>query len=213
MKRPHAPALAIGTGVVAGLRPMMALAVTAWALRRGWIRPGRSPFARIVSASASKRLAQLALSELIADKLPFTRSRLNAGPLASRVVSGAICAAAIHRTLKQPVAQGAALGGLGALAGAITGYYVRQRLNREMPDFAAALLEDALAAGGGAVAIALTADRSVECKNESFVHTSNIPMHTFAPARERDSNTTTSINHNRSRLVRRQIANRGIDSE
>src|SRR5690348_554491 len=112
MKRQHAPPLAIGIGAVAGLRPMMALAVIAWALRRGWIRPGRSPFARIVWAGASKRLAELAISELIADKLPFTQSRLTAGPLASRVVSGAVCGVAIHGTLKQPVAQGAVLGGL-----------------------------------------------------------------------------------------------------
>jgi len=157
MKRQHAPALAIGIGAVAGLRPMMAPAVIAWALRRGWIRAGRSPFARMVSGSASKRISEFAISELIADKLPFTRSRLNAAPLASRVASGAICGAAIHGTLKQPLAQGAVLGGLGALAGAITGYYVRQRLNREMPDFAVALLEDALAVGGGAVITALTA--------------------------------------------------------
>ena len=157
MKHPHAPPLTIGIGAVAGLRPMMALAVIARALRRGWIRPGRSPFARIVSASASKRLAELAISELIADKLPFTRSRLNPGPLASRVVSGAICGVVIHGTLKQPVAQGAVLGGLGALAGATAGYHIRQRLNREMPDFAAGLLEDALAVGGGTIITAFTA--------------------------------------------------------
>src|SRR5438552_7512318 len=157
MKRQHAPALAIGIGAVAGLRPMMAPAVIAWALRRGRVRPGGSPFARIGSASDSKRIAEFAISELIADKLPFTRSRLNAAPLASRVVPGAICGAAIHGTLKQPLAQGAVLGGLGALAGAITGYYVRQRLNREMPDLAVALLEDAFAVGGSAVISALTA--------------------------------------------------------
>ena len=157
MKRQHAPALAIGIGAVAGLRPMMALAVIACALRRGWIRPGRSPFARIVSASASKRIAEFAIAELIADKLPFTPSRLNAAPLASRVVSAAICGVAIHGTLKQPLAKGAVLGGLGALAGATAGYYLRRRLNHEMPDFAVGLLEDALAIGGGAVITAVTA--------------------------------------------------------
>jgi uncharacterized membrane protein len=71
------------------------------------------------------------------------------------MVSGAICGAAIHGTLKKPLAEGAVLGGLGALAGAITGYYVRQRLNREMPDFAVALSEDALAVGAAAVITAL----------------------------------------------------------
>jgi uncharacterized membrane protein len=131
--------------------------VIAWALKRGWIRPGHSPFARIVSASASKRIAEFAISEMIADKLPFTPSRLSAAPLALRIVSGAICGAAIHGARKRLLSGGAVLGGLGALAGAVTGYYVRQRLNHKMPDVAVALLEDALALGGGAMIVALGA--------------------------------------------------------
>src|SRR6266566_7014286 len=112
MKHQYASALAIGMCAVAGLRPMTASAVIAWALKRRWIRPRDSPFARIISASASKRIAKLAISELIADKLPFTPSRLNAAPLASRVVSGAICGATIHGTVKRPLAEEAVLGGL-----------------------------------------------------------------------------------------------------
>ena len=91
MRHQHISALTIGIGSVAGLRPMTAYAVVALALERGWIRPSNSPLARIVSARALKRIAELAASELIADKLPFTPSRLHAAPLASRVVSGAIC--------------------------------------------------------------------------------------------------------------------------
>ena len=95
------------------------------------------------------------VTELIADKLPFTPSRLKAAPLISRIVSGAICGATIHGTTKRPLAEGAVLGGLGALAGAITGYHVRKRLSRDMPDLAVALLEDALAVGGSAVIVTL----------------------------------------------------------
>jgi uncharacterized membrane protein len=157
MKRQYASALAIGIGAVAGLRPMTAPAVIAWALKRGWIRPGDSPLATIISSAAAKRIAKLAISELIADKLPFTPSRLNAVPLASRVVSGTICGATIHGTVKRPLAEGAVLGGLGALAGAVGGYHLRERLKRDMPDFAGALLEDALAFAGSAVIVALAA--------------------------------------------------------
>jgi len=113
--------------------------------------------ARIVSAGASRRIAEFALSELIADKLPFTPSRLNAASLASRVVSGALCGAVIYGTVKRPPAEGAVLAALGAVAGAITGYHVRQNLNRDMPDFVVALLEDALAVGGVAMIVALDA--------------------------------------------------------
>ena len=157
MKHQGAPLLAIGMGMVAGLRPMTALAILALSLRRGWIRPGHSPYARIVSVGASKRIAEFALSELITDKLPFTRSRLDAAPLAWRIVSGAICGAAMHATVKEPPARGAVLGGVGALAGAIAGYHVRQRLSRDIPDIAVALLEDGLAVGAGATVVALGA--------------------------------------------------------
>src|SRR5215469_17021455 len=157
MKSKYAPASAIGMGAVAGLRPMMALAILALSLRRGWIRSGHSPFAKIVSAGSSKRFAEFAISELVADKLPFTRSRLDAAPLAWRVVSGAICGAAIHGTVKRPIVEGAVLGGLGSIAGAVTAYHLRQRLNRDMPDLVVALLEDALALGAGAAIVGLGA--------------------------------------------------------
>ena len=147
--------LAFSVGVVAGLRPMTALAAMAWAVRRGRIQIGPSPILWMLSAGTSKRIAQLAISELIVDKLPFTPSRLNAAPLSLRIVSGAICGAAIRRSRKRSLTDGAVLGGLGALAGAITGYHVRKRLSHDMPDLAVALLEDALAVGGSAVVVTL----------------------------------------------------------
>ena len=136
---------------------MTAPAVIAWAAKRRWIHLGSSPFATIISARASRTITDLAISELIADKLPFTPSRLSAGPLASRIASGAICGAAVCGAVKRPLAAGALLGGLGAIAGALGGYHVRKSLSRDMPDFAVGLLEDALAVGGGALVAALMA--------------------------------------------------------
>lgn len=63
----------------------------------------------------------------------------------------------MYGTVKNGPVEGAALGGLGAFAGAIAGYSVRQKFDRGMPDFAVALLEDALAVGGGLIAVALSA--------------------------------------------------------
>jgi len=153
MKSKYAPALAIGMGAVAGLRPMTALAILALSLRRGWIRSGHSPYAKIVSAGASKRIVEFAISELVRDKLPFTRSRLDAAPLAWRIASGAICGATVHGTVKRPIADGAILGGIGSIAGAVTGHHLRQRLDHGMPDLVVALLEDALALGAGAAIV------------------------------------------------------------
>jgi uncharacterized membrane protein len=160
MKGSYTPALAVGIGVVAGLRALTAPAVLAWAVRRRLVRLGSSPFVTIISGTASKRITHFAVSELIADKLPFTPSRLNAAPLASRIVSGAICGATIYAVVKRPLTEGAVLGGLGAIAGAFAGYHTRKRLSRDMPDLEAALLEDAFAIGGGVLVTALTATSS-----------------------------------------------------
>jgi uncharacterized membrane protein len=61
MKTEHASGLAIGIGVVAGLRPMIALAAMAWAVKRGRIRIEPSPFVWVFSAAVSKRIAQLSV--------------------------------------------------------------------------------------------------------------------------------------------------------
>jgi uncharacterized membrane protein len=157
MKRSYTPALAVGIGAVAGLRPLAAPAVLAWASKRRWIRMGNSPFARIISAQASKTIIDLALSELIADKLPFTPSRLKPGPFAARILSGAVCGATIYGVVKRPLEQGAVLGGLGAIVGAFAGYHMRRNLSGDTPELGVAILEDALAIGGGILIAALAA--------------------------------------------------------
>ena len=167
MKRPYTPVLAIGIGAVAGLRALAAPAVLAWAVKRRWIRLGNLPFATIISAKASKRITDLAISELIVDKLPFTPSRLKAGPLASRMVSGAVCGATIYGVAERPLVEGALLGGVGAITGAFAGYYTRKRLSGDMPNLGIAVLEDALAIGGGVMIIALAAPTRKESRTES----------------------------------------------
>jgi uncharacterized membrane protein len=157
MERHYTPALALGIGAVAGLRTLTAPAVLAWAAKRRWIRLGNSPFATIISARASKRITDFAVSELIADKLPFTPSRLKPGPLAARIVSGAVCGATICGVVKQPLKEGAVLGGLGAVAAAFAGYHMRRKLSHNLPELGVALLEDALAIGGGILVTALAA--------------------------------------------------------
>ena len=157
MRRSYTPVLAVGIGAVAGLRTLTAPAVLAWAAKRRWIRIGNSPFATIISAQASTRLTDLAITELVADKLPFTPSRLKAGPLASRVVSGAVCGATIYGVVERPLVEGAVLGGVGAIAGAFAGYHMRKKLRRDMPDVGVAVLEDVLAIGGAVLITALAA--------------------------------------------------------
>src|SRR5207247_9384709 len=100
--------------------------VPAFELDQRWIHIGSSPFATIISRRASPRINELAISELLADKLPFTTSRLSAGPLALRIASGAVCGAAICSAVKKSVANGALVGALAAIAGALAGHHIRK---------------------------------------------------------------------------------------
>jgi uncharacterized membrane protein len=144
----RAPALTVGIGAIAGVRPMMALAVVSYAAKRGWIRPGHSPLASQISGQLHKRIAEFALSEFVAEKLPFARNRISVVSLGSRIAAGAVCGAAVHTSMRRPADKGILLGVLGALAGAVAGHHLRERLKREMPDLTVALIEDALAIGG-----------------------------------------------------------------
>jgi uncharacterized membrane protein len=159
MKDSYTLSLVLGIGAVAGMRPMAAPAIIAWAVKQRWLHLGSSPFATIISGRASRRISELAVSELVADKLPFTSSRLNAGPLVTRIASGMVCGAALCGAVKKPMASGVVLGGLAAIASAFAGYHIRKRLSRDMPDFAAGLLEDAYAITGGVLITALIATR------------------------------------------------------
>jgi uncharacterized membrane protein len=68
-----------------------------------------------------------AIGELIADKLPFIPPRTRAGPLAVRVIFGALCGAALCFPAATP----------------------RRWLAPMVPDLVLALLEDLVAVGGG----------------------------------------------------------------
>lgn len=147
MRRPSVPLLAAGMGAAAGLRSLTPPAVLTWAATQKMIPLGDSPVGELVVAKASRKVMELALGELIADKLPFTPNRISPGPLAARVASGAVCGAVISYSARKPVREGAIFGALGAIVGAFAGYYVRKKLVRQMPAFAVALAEDILTIG------------------------------------------------------------------
>ena len=140
-------------GAVAGLRTMTAPAAVAWGAGLGylalvgtWADAFTRPLVRYV-------LLALMLGELVADKLPFTPNRTKAGPFAGRVVSGALCGAALG-TPAGRTALGALLGAAGAVAGTLGGFRARARLARAFGrDLPAALLEDAVALVGAALAV------------------------------------------------------------
>jgi hypothetical protein len=81
--------LAIGIGIVAGLRSLLAPAVVAWAAHFDWLNLNGSPLVFMGSRTAVAIFSVLAIGELIADKLPKTPKRTALAPLLARILTGA----------------------------------------------------------------------------------------------------------------------------
>ena len=142
---------ALAIGIVAGLRSMTAPAAVSWAahLHRLDLRDPR--LAWLGSTIAISTISVLGLGELIADKLPFVPNRTSPLPMVFRVLSGAICGAALCIAANRLILAGALLGGLGAANGAFGGFHVRRLLVKhfKIADMMIAFVEDALAIGAG----------------------------------------------------------------
>jgi uncharacterized membrane protein len=143
--------LAFLIGVIAGLRSMTAPAAVSWAARLGWLHLDNTWLAFLGFQFTPYIITVMAIGELIADKLPKTPSRKAAGPFGFRIVSGALCGAA----LGGGSAAGGIAGALGAVAGTLGGYEFRSRLVRATGgrDLPIALLEDVIAVGGAALIV------------------------------------------------------------
>ena len=141
--------LAFGLGVVAGSRSLLAPAAVSWGISRGWLVVPEARLKLLAHPLAPKILTALALGELVGDKLPKTPSRTNPGPFAARVMSGALCGAAVGSaggSLRMGMVAGAAGGAVGTLALRSLRGLLAGAFGRDLP---AALLEDATAIGGG----------------------------------------------------------------
>jgi uncharacterized membrane protein len=139
--------LALGIGIVAGLRSLTAPAVVAWGAHLTWLNLHGSPLAFIGSTTAVAIFSLLAIGELIADKLPTIPKRTAPAPLLARVVTGGLCGACLFAATGQPLIGGALLGGVGSIVGAFLGYGIRRRLDLHIRDLVVAVCEDVVAVG------------------------------------------------------------------
>src|SRR5437868_6014029 len=87
--------LALLIGVVAGLRSLTAPAAVSWAARLGWLHLENTWLAFLGFAATPYILTVLAIAELIADQLPKTPSRKAPPGFGARIVTGALCGAAV----------------------------------------------------------------------------------------------------------------------
>ncbi len=142
-------ALAFLIGVVAGLRAMTAPAAVSWGAALGWLHLKGTWLAFMGFKFTPYIFTLLALVELVSDQMPKTPSRKVPQQFGARILSGALCGAAIGMTGGSWVV-GLVLGGIGAVVGTLGGYEFRARLARAVgSDLPIALLEDAIAIGAG----------------------------------------------------------------
>lgn len=141
--------LAFLIGVVAGLRAMTAPAAVSWGAALGWLHLKGTWLAFMGFKFTPYIFTLLAIVELVSDQLPKTPSRKVPQQFGARVLSGALCGAAIGASGGGWVV-GLILGGIGAVVGTLGGYEFRSRLARAAgSDLPIALLEDAIAIGAG----------------------------------------------------------------
>lgn len=140
--------LAFLIGVAAGLRALTPLAAVSWGARLGWLHLENTWLAFMGFAATPYILSLLAIGELINDKLPKTPSRKAPPSFAVRILTGAVCGAALGAT-SEALVGGLLAGALGAVAGTLGGYEFRSRLVKATGgnDLPIALLEDAIAIG------------------------------------------------------------------
>jgi uncharacterized membrane protein len=141
--------LALGIGIVAGLRAMTAPAVVAWAAYLGWLNLTGSYFAFMGSKWTVGIFTLAALSEFVTDQLPKTPARTTSGPLIARIVMGALTGSCVAISGGSSLMAGAVVGAIGGVVGAFAGYRARVGLVKKLgvPDFAIAIPEDLVAIG------------------------------------------------------------------
>lgn len=123
-------------GVVTGCRTMTAIAVVCWAAWLGAL-PEHGWAIWITYLVSALIFTGFAVGEYIGDTLPTTPSRKAPGPVAARLVFGALVGALAATAIYQPVAGGVLTGVVGAAVGTWGGYALRmgsaRRLGRDLP--------------------------------------------------------------------------------
>ncbi len=139
-------------GVIAGMRSMSAPALLSSALRQ---HPSRrlahSRLSWLQSSGASTGLKLLAGAEMIGDKLPNAPNRTEPISVVGRTLSGALVGAALYKLNRQKLLRGAAVGGLGAIAGTFGAFALRKLAadSGELPEPLPGVVEDLLVVAGG----------------------------------------------------------------
>jgi len=114
---------------------------------------GRGTLGPLSATPARAAVTFAQLGEVVADKLPATPSRLALPALSVRVVAGKASGFLLARSEQRPYAVAAVLGAVGALAGSHAGARWRAVADQHLPDWAGAVVEDAVVVALAAYAL------------------------------------------------------------
>lgn len=142
--------VALCLGGLTGLRAFTPITVLVWALHLHHLRILGSPLYFLHTTTAVVILTILAVAELIADKLPFTPSRLRMPGLVGRIIFGSVCGVVSGQAWGASWQTSAGAGLIGAIVGAVAGYEIRKGWVETLHwhDLPVALIEDVVAIGG-----------------------------------------------------------------
>jgi len=144
-------------GVIAGLRTFTAPAAVSWAAYFGALPLAGTRLAFFGAGLTPYIFTALLIWECIFDQLPRVPSRKSPPQVVGRVLSGALCGAAVvmhHGSWVMGLCEGI----IGALIGTFAGYYLRVRLARAVGrDRPVAILEDVVAVVGAVLIVTLLA--------------------------------------------------------
>ncbi|HEV2741871.1 MAG TPA: DUF4126 family protein [Rubrobacter sp.] len=143
----------VALAAISGVRSMAAPALLARAASRGDVSGLRAtPFAFLGDDRASALLQTLMVGEMIGDKTPVIPSRVSAGPLFGRALSGTLVGSALFASRGRQTLAGALRGAASALAGVYAADRRRSATTQGLglPDPLFGLLEDGLILVGGA---------------------------------------------------------------
>lgn len=144
-------------GAATGMRTFTPMAVICWFAYAGYVPvDGTWAFwvAKLVTAIV---FTVLAVSELVADKLPRIPDRTSTGPLIARILLGGLAGGIVAASLNGSEFEGVILGVGGALVGAFGGYLIRREIvmRSGSKDWPVAVAEDLVTVGFAVLALGI----------------------------------------------------------
>lgn len=137
-------------GFVDGLRSLIAPAIVCWAAHFGWLHFAGTKFGFIDHPFTLVVFTILAIVELVADKLPNTPARTAPVGMTARIILGGASGVALAASAGRSMPLAGVIASIAAIVGAFAGYHIRRAVvfKAHIPDFVAAIGEDAIAIAG-----------------------------------------------------------------